>query len=108
MITQRELLSVLAGQMGDVPCGPDACRQPDGSWRLPGRLSLDTVSSWLGIDSQRSDSATLAGLVLEYLGHIPVTGERLRLQGWEMEITRMDSRRIDEIRAVPLKERSSP
>ena len=104
IITQRELLSVLAGQMGDMPGGPESCRQPDGSWKLPGRLSLDAATAWLGIQPPRqSSSATLAGLVLEQLGHIPVPGERLRLQGWEMEITRMDARRIDEVRAVRLK-----
>ena len=49
---------------------------------------------------RRSTSATLAGLILERLGHIPVVGERLRLQGWELEIIRMDRQRIDEVRAV--------
>ena len=29
-------------------------------------------------------------------------GARLRYQGWELEITRMDRRRIDEVRAVKL------
>lgn len=33
-----------------------------------------------------------------------MTGERLRLQGWELEITRMDRQRIDEVRAVKLPE----
>ncbi|WP_417292805.1 TerC family protein [Desulfovibrio porci] len=101
LITPAELLSVLAGQVGDLPAGPEFCRQPDGSWRLPGRLSVDAVTAWLGISlPPRSTSATLAGLILERLGHIPVVGERLRLQGWELEIIRMDRQRIDEVRAV--------
>ena len=105
MITPAELLSVLAGQVGDLPAGPESCRLPDGSWRMPGRLSVDAVTAWLGISlPPRSASATLAGLILERLGHIPVTGERLRLQGWELEITRMDRQRIDEVRAVKLPE----
>ena len=66
---------------------------------------MDAVTAWLGISlPPRSASATLAGLILERLGHIPVTGERLRLQGWELEITRMDRQRIDEVRAVKLPE----
>ena len=58
-ITPTDLVSVLAGQMGDMPAGPEACRQPDGSWLMPGRLTVDAVTSWLGIHlPPRSSSAT--------------------------------------------------
>lgn len=93
-----DLVSVLAGQMGDMPAGPEACRQPDGSWLMPGRLTVDAVTSWLGIHlPPRSSSATLAGLLLEALGHIPHEGERVRIQGWRMKIVKMDGNRIDEV-----------
>ena len=106
-ILPSNLLSVLAGQMGDMPTNPDSCRMPDGSWKLPGRLSVDMATSWLGINlPQQSESATLAGLILEQLQHIPQTGEKLQLQGWNMEITRMDGKRIDEVRAVKARPRS--
>ena len=98
------LLSVLAGQMGDLPASPDSCRMPDDSWKLPGRLSVDMAISWLGIvPDHDSESATLAGLILEKLQHIPREGEKCQLQGWQMEITRMDGNRIDEVRAVRIK-----
>ena len=62
---------------------------------------INGLAGTLGISlPPRSTSATLAGLILERLGHIPVVGERLRLQGWELEIIRMDRQRIDEVRAV--------
>ena len=97
-ITPTDLVSVLAGQMGDMPAGPEACRQPDGSWLMPGRLTVDAVTSWLGIHlPPRSSSATLAGLLLEALGHIPHEGERVRIQGWRMKIVKMDGNRIDEV-----------
>ena len=103
VITPAELLSVLAGQIGDIPANPEACRRADGSWVLSGRLSVDLFASWLGVSlPRRLASATLAGLILERLGRIPEQGARLRYQGWELEITRMDRRRIDEVRAVKL------
>lgn len=105
-ILPSNLLSVLAGQMGDMPSSPDSCRMPDGSWKLPGRLSVDMATSWLGISPDPdSESATLAGLILEHLEHIPQSGEKFQFQGWSMEITRMDGKRIDEVRAVKLKPR---
>ena len=101
-ITPTDLVSVLAGQMGDMPAGPEACRQPDGSWLMPGRLTVDAVTSWLGIHlPPRSSSATLAGLLLEALGHIPHEGERVRIQGWRMKIVKMDGNRIDEVLVRP-------
>ena len=101
VITPNDLLGVLAGQMGDMPAGPEACRQPDGSWLMPGRLSVDAVTAWLNIRiPARSSSATLAGLLLEKMGHIPTEGETCRLDDWTMEIRRMDGQRIEEVRAV--------
>ena len=101
VITPNDLLGVLAGQMGDMPAGPEACRQPDGSWLMPGRLSVDAVTAWLNIRiPARSSSATLAGLLLEKMGHIPAEGETCRLDDWTMEIRRMDGQRIEEVRAV--------
>ncbi len=103
-ILPANLISVLAGQMGDMPASADSCRMTDGSWKLPGRLSVDMVVSWLGImPDPDSESATLAGLILEKLQHIPQTGEVFTLKGWQMEITRMDGRRIDEVRAIKAK-----
>ncbi len=105
-ILPSSFISVLAGQMGDLPASPDNCHMPDGSWKLPGRLSVDMVISWLGIlPGPDSESATLAGLILEKLQHIPQAGEKIVFQGWQMEITRMDGRRIDEVRAIRVKPR---
>ena len=104
LLSPADLLSVLAGQLGDLPSDPDSCRRPDGSWVLPGRLAVDAVSSWLGImPPAHSTSATLAGLILERLGHIPKVGETFRVQGWKVQILRMDGHRIDQVRMVRLK-----
>ena len=44
------------------------------------------------------DSETVAGLLLEVMGHIPEAGETLTWQGKEWEIVAMDGLRIDSIR----------
>lgn len=101
VLSPAELLSVLAGQMGDMPSGPEACRQADGSWIMPGRLAVDAVASWLGVSlPQRSCSATLAGLLLELLDRIPSEGDSVHWRGWRFEVRRMDGHRIDEVRVT--------
>ena len=106
LLTASDLLSVLAGQMGDVPGSPESCKLADGSWVLPGRLPVDIVSTWLGIaPSAKSTSATLAGLLLERLGHIPKEGEIFPWKGFIVKVARMDGGRIDE---VELKQKKRP
>ena len=101
VLSPAELLSVLAGQMGDMPSGPEACRQADGSWIMPGRLAVDAVASWLGVSlPQRSCSATLAGLLLELMDRIPSEGDSVHWRGWRFEVRRMDGHRIDEVRVT--------
>lgn len=108
LLSPADLLSVLAGQLGDLPSDPDSCRRPDGSWVLPGRLAVDAASSWLGlVPPAHSPSATLAGLLLERLGHIPKTGEVFRMQGWKVQILRMDGNRIDTVRMIRIKPRQN-
>jgi CBS domain containing-hemolysin-like protein len=41
---------------------------------------------------------TVAGLVLERLGRIPDVGDEVELDGWRLTVTRMDRRRIADLR----------
>ena len=45
------------------------------------------------------DYATLAGLVIEELGHLPSPGEYVTVNGWCFEVVDLDGRRIDKILA---------
>jgi putative hemolysin len=42
----------------------------------------------------------VAGFVLEYLRHIPTTGEHITAEGWRFEVVDMDGRRIDKVLAI--------
>ncbi|HUH33622.1 MAG TPA: hemolysin family protein [Daejeonella sp.] len=46
---------------------------------------------------------TLAGLILSKLNNIPVTGERIQWEGFELEIVDMDAMRIDKVMITTLK-----
>ena len=48
---------------------------------------------------EHRDYVTLAGLVIEELGHLPVPGERLDPHGWCFEVIDLDGRRIDKLLA---------
>lgn len=102
IITPAELLSVISGSSeAEADVRSDVGQNQTKVLILHGNLTVDEAVARLGIDTPaRSRSATLAGLMLERLGHIPVQGERVRLQQWDLEITGMDGRRIDTVRAT--------
>jgi putative hemolysin len=63
-------------------------------------MPADEFSELLGLELPEPRSfSTVAGLVLEHLGHIPGTGEVFELQGWQLEVVDLDGRRVDKILA---------
>jgi len=46
------------------------------------------------------DYETLAGFILDEIGHIPEVGEVLSYEDWTFEIVDMDGRRIDKVLAT--------
>lgn len=99
IVTPQNIMEALAGYVGGVSMQPESFRQDDGSWALPGRLPVEDALRLLGLElEQEPESETLAGLMLEVLGHIPQTGESLVWQGKLWEIAAMDGLRIDTVR----------
>ena len=45
---------------------------------------------------------TLNGLILKIMGRLPKTGEKVQLQGWNLEVVDLDGHRIDKVLASKL------
>jgi putative hemolysin len=96
---------ILTGIAGDLPdqgdiASPAAIQREDGSWLLDGSLAVDAAARVLGAEDMRPDAyATLAGMVIEALGHLPTPGEHVTLHGWCFEVVDLDGRRIDKVLA---------
>lgn len=105
IVTPQNIMEALAGYVGGVAVQPESFRQEDGSWALPGRLPVEDALRLLGLSMEREpESETLAGLMLEVLGHIPQAGESMVWQGKLWEITAMDGLRIDAVRVRNVEE----
>ena len=103
IVTPTDILTAIAGDLpeheGDDE--PDAVRREDGSWLLDGSMPVDAVERVLGDVTIAGDGdyETLAGFVLDEMGHIPSVGECFDAQGWRFEVIDLDGRRIDKILA---------
>jgi magnesium and cobalt transporter len=98
VLTVKDLLEPIVGDLHDefdpVDDEPAVVRVDNARWLVDGRASVDDVRERLGIEIPDGDYVTLAGFVLDCLGHIPEDGESFRVDGWDLRIQEMDKRRI--------------
>jgi putative hemolysin len=66
---------------------------------LNSRLDMDTLGKLLEIDLSGEDADTMGGLIYSRLGHVPVQGETVDLEGWRLRVLSLDGRRINQVRA---------
>ncbi|MGH3871130.1 MAG: hemolysin family protein [Pseudonocardiaceae bacterium] len=69
-------------------------------WIISGLLRADELADAVGLVLPESDHETVAGLVLERLGRIPDVGDEIEFDDWQLAVTRMDRRRIAELRLI--------
>ncbi|MES2404833.1 MAG: transporter associated domain-containing protein, partial [Pseudomonadota bacterium] len=91
-----------AGSGNDGNSGnASAQRRDDGSWLVSGSLATDDLRELLKLDElpneEEGDYYTLAGMLIEMLGHIPVEGESATWHGLKFEVVDLDGARIDKV-----------
>lgn len=98
------LTDVLESIAGDMPergelTEPLVVRRSDGSWLVAGTLPVDEFEERFGVAGMRGDGGfhTLAGFVLQQLGHLPDAGEAFDYGPLRFEVIDMDGRRIDKV-----------
>ena len=99
VITPMDVLEGITGSFDTADEDePDMLAREDGSFLVSGSMAADEFADRMGlkIDEDR-DYETVAGLVLDALGHIPRLGEKLRVQSLVIEVVDLDGFRIDKV-----------
>ncbi|HQY44612.1 MAG TPA: hemolysin family protein [Paracoccaceae bacterium] len=99
VITPMDVLEGITGSF-DSPGEdePDMVVRDDGSFLVSGSMAADEFADRMGLRlPEDRDYETVAGLVLETLGHIPKLGEKMRVQNLKIEVIDLDGFRIDKI-----------
>ena len=103
IVTLEDLLEEIVGEIDDeyddVPTSRTKV-EARGSFVLPAGLHRDEVLDACGFDLPDGPYDTMAGFVLDRLGHVPVPGEIVTHEGWRIEVVAMDRRRIATVRVV--------
>jgi len=111
IVTLEDLLEEIVGEIYDEfdrDLDPTDVRgverQANGALAMPGSFPMHDLHD-VGVSLPEGDYATVAGLVLDRLGHIPEPGERLTLPGWTIEVLARDGNAIGRVRLVPQRDR---
>ncbi|NKY32118.1 HlyC/CorC family transporter [Nocardia speluncae] len=121
LVTMEDIIEEILGDVRDEHDEEerDVRRLSDG-WDCSGLLRIDEVSRATGYQAPEGEYETLGGLVLTRLGRIPAAGDIVVLPqrrghdrrhidgpgGWLARVERMDGRRVDRVRLVPVDDRS--
>ena len=102
LVTLEDLLEEIVGELFDEKDVEESqiFELPDGSYLLDGVLSIKDANEQLSLElPTHADYHTLAGLVMDRLGHIPVAGEELSAGGTILAVDKVVGHRILRIRA---------
>jgi putative hemolysin len=96
LLTLEDVLAELLGHVGDEfkAAQPAAERLPDGRVRLPGSMTVDEAAIALEA-AWDTAAATVGGMVIEALGHLPAPGEEVQITPFEFEIERVADRAVE-------------
>ncbi len=104
LVTLEDLIEEIVGEITDEfdvePPGVEALA--DGGFRVPGRTPMDEVSEAVGRELPDTEWDTVAGLLFNLLGHVPIPGETARFEGFEFRAELVDGRRIRSVVITPM------
>lgn len=100
IVTTEDLVEEIVGEIYDEEDRDviAATRLTDG-WELAGSFPIHDLVD-LGIEVPEGPYATVAGLVLERLGHIPSDDETADVDGWRFAVVGMDHSTITNVRVI--------
>jgi putative hemolysin len=99
IVTLEDLLEEIVGEIYDESDRDVRAiqRESDGTLLLPGSFPVHDLED-IDVQLPEGDYSTVAGLVLERLGHLPDVGESVEVGGWRIEVVTIDGRAIEGVR----------
>jgi putative hemolysin len=102
MVELDDLLDRILGDLSEAEDEePDVVRREDGSLLISGSCPAEELRRLLGVErlpgEEEANFATVAGLVLVNLDHLPQIGEVFQWDRYRLEVVDMDHRRIDKL-----------
>jgi CBS domain containing-hemolysin-like protein len=100
MVTFDNVIEELVGDIQDEfdDEQPEFKMVGDGEYQVDGKLGLHELAALMDLELESPDVSTVGGYVTHLLGHLPESGERVRIENFEVTVTSTDGRRVIEVR----------
>jgi CBS domain containing-hemolysin-like protein len=104
LVTLEDLLEEIVGEIEDEDepevTGDEAeiLPAPEDSFIVRGQVEIGKVERLFDAELAADDFTTVAGLVINQLGHLPFVGESLEFRGLRIEVVEADERRVSRVR----------
>jgi len=102
VVTLEDVIEEIVGQIEDEFDleNPELQRDPDGSYRLSGRMLVEELEQALGLELSDRDEDTIGGVVFSELGRNPGVGDRVELGPITFEVLEVQRNRIAALKAT--------
>jgi len=103
LVTLEDILEEVVGEFTTQPATPrlDFSARRDGSYVVPGSVTLRAVNRALGMSLPTDGPRTLSGLIVEHLESIPEPGAILTLGGRMIEVLQVADNAVRTARILP-------
>lgn len=97
LVTLEDIIEELVGEIVDEydQEKPLIEQAADGTLTVSGRLPIDEFSALIDGELPEGNWDTVGGLLFDLLGHVPVEGESVVWDGYELRAVRVEGRRIE-------------
>ncbi len=104
LVTIEDLIEEIVGEIEDedepdqLATDADIVEEDDGACVVRGQVEVGKIERRFDVELAADDFTTVAGLVINQLGHLPKVGENAVFKGLELEVIEADERRVSRVR----------
>jgi putative hemolysin len=101
LVTLEDIIEEILGEIedeDDLTTADEVIESEDGSHLIDGSAEIRRVELLYDKELEADDFTTVAGLIINQLGHVPAIGEKLDFKGLRFEVVEADSKRVNRVR----------
>ncbi|MCB1633092.1 MAG: CBS domain-containing protein [Xanthomonadales bacterium] len=99
LVTIEDVLEEIVGEIDDEHDAEDKPEvlvndRGDGIYQVQGMAPIEAFNAHFGCEFSDEEFDTIGGMVTQAFGHLPESGERIELEGFQFEVAKADQRRL--------------
>ncbi len=105
IVTLEDLVEEIIGDIKDEYDldEPETTRSLTGEVEVDGLLNLDDFEDETGLELPDGPYETVAGYIVQQLGHVPAVGETAGIEGHLLTVVELDGRRVARVKIEPIR-----